>query len=275
MSRTLGRIRRATGDQILVRTGRTMTPTPRALALRATVHDLVQQAQSVLTEVDLTALERTFVLKWHDALAAAAGPALLDALRAEAPGVRLRFMAEAGTDSHDPRRGDIDLEAGSSEPSSPEIRHELVGHDRLVLALRPAHPLRNGPLTLEGYAAAEHITVSRRGRLRDPIDDVLQTLGVSRRVVAAAPTNATALQFVRHHDLVAAVPRLISRPVLDDLGLRILPLPLDMPVIPIHLAWHQRYDNDPAHAWLRGQARTALHDACNPTDNTTEDHTRA
>lgn len=239
------------------------------------MHDLVQQAQSVLTEVDLTALERTFVLKWHDALAAAAGPALLDALRAEAPGVRLRFMAEAGTDSHDPRRGDIDLEAGSSEPSSPEIRHELVGHDRLVLALRPAHPLRNGPLTLEGYAAAEHITVSRRGRLRDPIDDVLQTLGVSRRVVAAAPTNATALQFVRHHDLVAAVPRLISRPVLDDLGLRILPLPLDMPVIPIHLAWHQRYDNDPAHAWLRGQARTALHDACNPTDNTTEDHTRA
>ncbi len=190
-------------------------------------------------------MERTFVLKWHDALAAAAGPALLHALRAEAPGVRLRFLAEASTDSHDPRRGDIDLEAGSSEPSSPEIRHEIVGHDRLVLALRPAHPLCDGPLILEDYAAAEHITVSRRGRLRDPIDDALQTMGVSRRVVAAAPTNATALQFLRHHDLVAAVPQLISRPVLDDLGLRTLPLPLDMPVIPIHLAWHQRYDNDP------------------------------
>ncbi|MDX2526258.1 LysR substrate-binding domain-containing protein [Streptomyces europaeiscabiei] len=83
------------------------------------------------------------------------------------------------------------------------------------------------------------------------------------------------MQFVRHHDLVAAVPRLISRPVLDDLGLRTLPLPLAMPVIPIHLAWHQRYDNDPAHAWLRGQARTALHNACNPTDDTTVDHTGA
>ncbi|MER6133776.1 LysR family transcriptional regulator [Streptomyces sp. NPDC001815] len=271
MSRTLGRIRRATGDQILVRTGRTMTPTPRALALRATVHDLVQQAHSVLsphTEVDLTALERTFILKWHDALAAAAGPALFHALRAEAPGVCLRFLPEASTDIQDPRRGDIDLEAGSSEPSSPEIRHEIVGHDRLVLALRPSHPLCRGPLALEDYAAAEHITVSRRGRLRDPIDDALEARGVIRQVVASAPTNATALQFVRHHDLVAAVPELISRPLLDDLGLRTRPLPLTTPAIPIHLAWHQRYDNDPAHVWLRGQARTALRRACNPTDAT-------
>ncbi|WP_331769319.1 LysR family transcriptional regulator (plasmid) [Embleya sp. NBC_00888] len=275
MSRTLGRIRRATGDEILVRTGRTMTPTPRALALRATVHDLVQQARSVLsphTDVDPATLDRTFVLKWHDALAAAAGPALFHSLRAQAPGVRLRFLAEATTDTHDPRRGDVDLEAGAGAPASPEIRHEIVGHDRLVLALRPAHPLCRGRLTLEDYAAAEHITVSRRGRLRDPIDDALEALGMSRRVVVAAPTNATALQFVRRHDLVAAVPRIVSRPALADLGLRSLPLPLTMPAIPIHLAWHQRYDNDPAHAWLRAQVRIALHDACDPTDDDTAEH---
>ncbi|HET6857817.1 MAG TPA: LysR family transcriptional regulator [Streptomyces sp.] len=277
MSRTLGRIRRATGDQILVRTGRTMTPTPHALALRATVHDLVQQAQLVLsahTDVDLAALERTFTLKWHDALAAAAGPALLHSLRADAPRVRLRFLAEASTDTHDPRRGDIDLEAGSGESSSPAFRHEIVGRDRLVLALRPAHPLCGGPLTLADYAAAEHITVSRRGRLRDPIDDALEAQGVSRQVVAAAPTNATALQFVRHHDLVAAVPELMSRPLLDDLGLRTLPLPLSLPTIPIHLVWHRRYDNDPAHAWLREQARTALRHACNPADKSGPSATR-
>ncbi|MFD6291255.1 LysR family transcriptional regulator [Streptomyces sp. NPDC060205] len=275
MSRTLGRIRRATGDEILVRTGRTMTPTPRALALRATVHELVQQAHTVLspdTDVDLAALERTFILKWHDALAAAAGPHLIRSLRAEAPGVRLRFLAEASTDTHDPRRGDIDLEAGASAPSSPEIRHEVVGHDRLVLALRPTHPLCDGaeggdaPLGLEEYVSAEHITVSRRGRLRDPIDDVLEAQGLSRQVVAAAPTAATALQFVRHHDLVAAVPRLISRPLLEGLGLCVRPLPLPMPEVPVHLAWHQRYDNDPAHTWLRRHARTALHEACAATD---------
>ncbi|MFJ1959059.1 LysR family transcriptional regulator [Streptomyces microflavus] len=271
MSRTLGRIRRATGDQILVRTGRTMTPTPHALALRATVHKLVQQAQSVLspqTEVDLTRLQRTFTLKWHDALAAAAGPALLHSLRAEAPGVRLRFLSEAATDAQEHRRGDIDLEAGSSDTFSPEIRHEIVAHDRLVLAMRPGHPLSSGPLSIESYAAAEHITVSRRGRLRDPVDDELQALGLTRQVAVAAPTNATALQFIRHLDLVVAVPELVSRPFLADLGLCTQPLPLSVPGLPIYIAWHQRYDDDSAHAWLRRQASTALRHACSPTEDT-------
>ncbi|GAA1559706.1 LysR family transcriptional regulator [Kribbella lupini] len=287
MSRTLGRIRRATGDQILVRTGRVMTPTPRALALRETVHDLVQRAEAVLsptTEVDLGALKRTFILKWHDALAAAAGPALLRSVRAEAPAVRLRFLAEASSDVQDPRRGDIDLEAGSNAPPRPELRHELVGHDQLVLALRPSHPLARptqplathrlrrtpdvdpvvaaagrGGLSLDDYLDAEHLTVSRRGRLRDPIDDALETQGRTRYVVAAAPTITTALQFAREHDLVVAIPELISRQLRQGLEIRELPLP--MPPIPIYLTWHQRYDNDPAHAWLRRQARTALRDA--------------
>ncbi|WP_086819649.1 LysR family transcriptional regulator [Allokutzneria sp. NRRL B-24872] len=261
MSRTLGRIRRATGDQILVRTGRTMTATPRALELRETVHDLVQRAQEVLaprTDVDPATLERTFILKWHDALAAAAGPALLRAVRSAAPGVRLRFLAEASGDVHDPRRGDVDLEAHSGTPATSEMRHEVVGHDRLVLAVRPEHPLCQGELTLADYAAAEHITVSRRGRLRDPIDDAVEAQGLRRTVVAAAPTNAAALRFVREHDLVVAVPELTSRPLLEDFGLRVRPLPLSMPAIPIHLAWHQRYANDPAHTWLRGLAREVM-----------------
>ncbi|WP_327350503.1 LysR family transcriptional regulator [Streptomyces sp. NBC_01304] len=266
MSRTLGRIRKATGDQILVRTGRTMTPTPRAIALRESVHDLVQQAHQLLspdTEIDPASLTRTFILKWHDALTGAAGPALLQTTRAEAPGVRLRFLAEASSDIHDPRRGDVDLEAGSSTPATPELRHEIVGHDQLILAMRPEHPLAAGEMTLADYAAAEHITVSRRGRLRDPIDDALEAHGQSRQVVAATPTIATALQFISHHDLLAAVPEVFSRPHLEALGLHARPLPLAMPDIPIQLTWHHRYDNDPAHAWLREHARKALHRAWN------------
>ncbi|KAF0846550.1 LysR family transcriptional regulator [Nocardia caishijiensis] len=264
MSRTLGRIRRATGDQILVRTGRTMTPTPRALALRARVHDLVQQASELLapdTGLDPAGLTRTFLLKWHDTLATVAGPPLLDALRAEAPGVRLRFLAEATTDTRDPRRGEIDLEAGAGAPSAPEIRHRIVGRDRLVLVVRPGHPLADGPISVTDYAAAEHLTVSRRGRLRDPIDDALEASGLTRRVVAATPTIATALRFVSDYDYVVAVPELTSRALLHDLDLRTRPLPLTMPEIPLHLSWHRRYDNDPAHAWLREHAATALRHA--------------
>lgn len=102
MSRSLGRIRHVTGDQILVRTGRTMTPTPYAIAVREQVHELLHQVHGVLApsrELDLATLERTFTLRWHDSLVAMSGPALLTAVRGQAPGVRLRFVAESGTDT--------------------------------------------------------------------------------------------------------------------------------------------------------------------------------
>ncbi|MGW5868053.1 LysR family transcriptional regulator [Streptomyces sp. NPDC055239] len=261
MSRTLGRIRQTTGDQILVRTGRTMVPTPHALELRAQVHDVVHQAHQLLSrdrELDLTTLSRTFTVRWHDALASACGPALLAAVHREAPDVRLRLVAESNSDTPELRRGEVDLESSSAEPSAPDIRHELVGEDRLVVAVRPGHPLTDGPLTPERYAAAGHVTVSRRGRLRDPVDDALAALGLERRVVAATPSAATALPLVLDTDLVVTLPRAVTASALGDLGLRTLHLPLTMPPIPLHLVWHQRHDNDRAHAWLRAQARSAL-----------------
>ncbi|MFF3663224.1 LysR family transcriptional regulator [Streptomyces olivochromogenes] len=257
MSRSLGRIRKATGDQILVRTGRSMVPTPRALALRAQVHALVQQAHQLLStqqELDLAGLERVFTVRWHDALTAACGTTLIAAIHRQAPGVQLRLPAESGTDTPELRRGEVDLESSSSRPTLPDIRHRLAGRDQLVVAVRPGHPLTEGPLSLERYAAAEHLTVSRRGRLRDPIDDALTTCGHERRVVAAVPTAAFALQLAPSTDLVLTLPDAVTRTARDQLGLITMPLPLQMPAIPLYLLWHQRYDDDRAHTWLRDLA---------------------
>ncbi|MFD7713607.1 LysR family transcriptional regulator [Streptomyces sp. NPDC059785] len=261
MSRTLGRIRHATGDEILVRTGRTMVPTPHALEIRAQVHDLVHQARQLLSRerhLDLAGLSRTFTVRWHDALVSACGPALLAEVHRQAPGVRLRLVAESGSDTPELRRGEVDLESSSAAPSVPDVRHEVIGEDRLVVAVRPGHPLAEGPLTAERYAAAEHVTVSRRGRLRDPVDDALAALGLDRRVIAAAPSTATALRLVHDTDLVVTVPEAITACALHTHTLRTRPLPFAMPPIPLHLLWHQRHDNDRAHAWLRARAGAAL-----------------
>ncbi|MGX6603411.1 LysR family transcriptional regulator [Micromonosporaceae bacterium Da 78-11] len=259
MSRTLGRLRRVTGDQVLVRTGRTMTPTPRAVAMRAQVHELLQQAEAVLSrerELDLGTLERTFTVRWHDALTTAVGPALLAVIRAEAPGVRLRLPAEPGGDSDDLRRGHVDVEAGATAPAWAELSSELLGHDDLVVVARAGHPLLRGGLSLQRYAVAEHVTVSRRGRLRDPVDEM-----VTRRVVAAAPTTIAALHLVSGSDLMSVVPRRATASLLAMLGLTTCPLPVPMAPIPLYLQWHQRNDGDRAHAWLRDRIRTVLRDA--------------
>ncbi|MFF4364668.1 LysR family transcriptional regulator [Streptomyces sp. NPDC001594] len=262
MSRSLGRLRRTTGDQILVRTGRTMTPTPYAIAVRAQVHELLHQVQGVLApsrELDLATLERTFTLRWHDSLVALSGPALLTSVRAQAPGVRLCFIGESSVDTPELRRGEVDLEANAHRPSAPDIRTENAGETRLVVVVRRGHPLaRAGTLTARQYAAAEHVTVSRRGNLDNALDKALAPLGLSRRVVATAPTEAAAFAFARDCDLVISVPEAATRSAVADLGLVVLPLPLELPSAPVYLSWHQRYDTDSAHAWLRGLARDAL-----------------
>ncbi|TDD98164.1 LysR family transcriptional regulator [Actinomadura rubrisoli] len=261
LSRTLGRIRRITGDQILVRTGRTMVPTPHALAIRGEVHDLVQRAREVLEPergLDLATLNRVFSIRGHDAVTTAIGPSLLAAVREQAPGVSIRLLAEASSDTNELRHGRVDLEIGSTEPDLPEISHATIGHDRLVAALRPDHPCADGDLTAERFAQADHIIVSRRGRLKDPIDETLQGLRLRRRVVASAPTSTAALYLAAESGLVVAVPEHVCEPTLRVLGLRTRPLPFDLPPVPLVLAWHQRYDNDKAHAWLRGRIRDAL-----------------
>ncbi|WP_411104892.1 LysR family transcriptional regulator [Streptomyces sp. cmx-4-9] len=254
MSRSLGRIRKATGDQILVRTGRSMVATTRALAMRAEVHALVQQAHHLLSaqqELDLAALDRVFTVRWHDALTAACGTALITAVHDQAPGVRLRLSAEPGSDDAELRRGEVDLASSSGTPALPDIRHRLVGSDRLVVAVRPGHPLTEGRLSVERYAAAEHLTVSRRGSLRDPIDDALNARGHERRVVAAGPTADFALSLALDTDLVVTLPDAVTRSARERLGLVALPAPLPLPEVPLYLLWHQRYDDDRAHTWLR------------------------
>jgi DNA-binding transcriptional LysR family regulator len=261
MSRTLGRIRRVTGDEILVRTGRTMTPTPYALAIRAQVRDLVQQAESVLAperELDLAALDRVFTLVCHDAITTALGPVLIAGVHRAAPDARLRLLAESSVDTHELRRGQVDLELGSAAPDSPEIRSETFFEDRLVLAVAPAHPFATRKPTLRRYADALHVRISRRGRLRDPMDDVLAEHGLERRVVATAPTTTAALGVVRLGEFVTAVPERMCAGMIEALGLVTVPLPLPRPPVPLVASWHQRYENDKAHRWLRDRLRDAL-----------------
>ncbi|GAB3140589.1 LysR family transcriptional regulator [Amycolatopsis sp. NPDC004378] len=256
MSRTLARIRATTGDDILVRTGRTMTPTPRALAMRDEVRTLVARANRVLAPartVDPATLRRTFTVQGHDALLAALFPALLRTASAEAPGIGLRLLAEAPVDTPDLARGHVDLEVGATVPATPEISHDVVGEDRLVLVSRAGLEL-----AVEEFAAAEHVIVSRRGRLRDGVDKALAELGLRRRVVAALPTAALALQAIAHSDVVGVLPERATAQARADLGLGTTEAPLDLPSPQVVLSWHSRYDTDPAHAWLRDHCRAAL-----------------
>jgi DNA-binding transcriptional LysR family regulator len=267
MSRTLGRIRELTGDDIFVRTGRSMTPTPYALSVRDEVHAVVLRAEALLarsSKLDLSQLERTFTLQCHDAIASAVGATLLTDLRTSAPRVTLRLLAESAVDTNDLRHGKVDLEIGGSAPTHGDVTHRVLGHDRLVVAMRARHPLARRKLTTRSYAGAEHITVSRRGRLRGPVDEALAAQGLSRRVVVAAPTTAAALRFARETDLLVAVPEHMCAAAIELLRLHTVPLPFAVPSLSIVSSWHRRHEPDAAHAWLRERAHLAVAKVLSP-----------
>ena len=252
VSRTLGRLRAATGDALLVRNGREMVPTARALALHDEVHDLVQRAAAILEparELDLARLERTFTVRANDILLAAFAPGLLEVVTRDAPGVALRLLGENPDDDKNLSRGEVDLDVGSLPGRSASIASNVIGTDEMALAVRAGHPLSAGTLTLRGFADAVHIVVSRRGLLHGPVDAVLEAHGLRRRVAAALPSFAAALAIVEGSDTVCVLPRRLGVP--GGRALASLPLPFPLRSVPAVVSWHRRHDTDPAHRWLR------------------------
>lgn len=257
-SRALGRLREVTGDQIFVRSGRTMIPTPYAVAIREQVHALVQAAAAVLSPqrgLDLATLDRTFTIRTHELFTGVIASGLLSVIHETAPGLRLRFVAESPVDTGELKRGRVDLELGGTVPTAAEISFEVLGSGRVGVALRRDHPLADGELTPERYAGAHHVVVSRRGRLHDQIDDALAVLGLTRRTIAAVPNSVDALQVAAQTSAITTIPIEASRLLIDDLGLTTRPLPLDVSPTLAVSSWHQRFDSDPAHVWLRSQLR--------------------
>jgi DNA-binding transcriptional LysR family regulator len=261
MSRTLGRIRKALGDPVLVRAGRRMVPTPRALAVRAEVSAVVERARALFApvgETDLRTVTRTFTVLCHDAVAAACGPDLFTRIARDAPGLRLRFLTESHVDAPFLREGTADLEVGVIDTVAPEVRVEPLHEDRMLGVVRAGHPLLEGELTPERFALrADHLTVSRRGRLHGPVDEALAALGLSRRVVGSVGSFPASLFVIRSTDLAGLISSW-SVPMARALGLVTFEVPLPLPPVEVGLAWHPRHDVDPAHAWLRGAVGDVL-----------------
>lgn len=257
MSRALARLRAATGDPLLVRAGRGLVPTPRALDLRDRVHQLVQEAEAALRpaeNLDLNQLTRTFTLRTSDGFVESYGAALLTRISGEAPGVRIRFMSKPDKDSGPLRDGSVDLETGVVvEDSGPELRAQALFHDRFIGVVRPGHPLTTGEITAARYAAGRHVLVSRRGDDRGLVDEALDRLGLGRKVVATVGGFAAALALVRGTDLIVSVPERHTAGL--RAGLHSFALPFPAPEVTVSLLWHPRLDADAAHRWLRSCVR--------------------
>lgn len=257
MSRALARLRETTGDPLLVRAGRGLVRTPRAVELREQVSRLVQEAQAVLRPaqtLDMGQVVRTFTLRSSEEFVENLGPALLARIARQAPGVRLRFVDKSDKDSALLREGSIDLSIGVVDASaSPELLTQALFRDRLIGVVRSGHALSQGDVSAERFAQGRHVYVSRRGLERGQVDDALQALGLTRDISTIVAGFATAIALARDTDLIASVPERYTAHQRD--GLYSFALPIVVPPFTVAMLWHPRLDADVAHRWLRGCLR--------------------
>jgi DNA-binding transcriptional LysR family regulator len=243
-SRALARLRETTGDPLLVRAGRGLVPTPRALELRDRVGALVREAHAVLSPAekpDLEKVSRTFTIRSRDGFVENFGPSLLERVRHEAPRVLLRFVQKHDRDAGLLREGSVDLETGVvGAVTNPELLTRGLFKDRFIGVVRADHPLSQGEVTLDRYLAGRHVNV----------EDILEPAGVERDIAAVVNGFSTALALARASDLIATLPERHTSKLRS--GMHSFALPVPMPDITISMLWHPRMHADPVHRWLRG-----------------------
>ncbi|MGN6490057.1 MAG: LysR family transcriptional regulator [Devosia sp.] len=262
MSRALARLREVTGDPLLVRAGRRLVPTPRALELRGQVGTVVEGAHAILRPaetLDLATLERRFVLRSSEGFVETFGARLVARIREEAPGVTLQFVSKPDKESAPLRDGEVDVETGVVDPSTaPEMRALPLFDDRWVGVARQGHPVLSGQVTLERYGAAEHVRILRRGLRSSEVDEAARRAGIERRVGVIVSGFAAAVALSRDTDLIATVPERHTAGLRR--GVEVFALPFELAGFTVSLLWHPRMDGDLAHRWLR----SCLRGACSP-----------
>jgi len=266
VSNALRRLRETIGDDLLVRKGRGLEPTARALALWPSVRAALQGLQASLapSTFDPASADNTFVLTMADATAAELMPDLIRQISAEAPAVTLRVVPLT---TRDPRRllddGEADLAIGHFPAALADLtakaqtgdniafhHHRLFAGD-YVCVMRKGHPLASGPLTLNKYCAARHMLVSFSGRAFGFVDEALALHNRTRFVALTVNQFFTAGKVVAHSDLLTVLPRhFISVTGFED-QLAQRELPFEVPKIHVDALWHQRVDGIASHTWLR------------------------
>lgn len=254
MSHALARIRERLGDPILVRSGRGMLLTPRALLLKPQVHNVVTEARRTLEpERPFVAseLSRTFVVHATDYILTVLGATMDRILSREAPRVCVRFVPNTPDDPVLLRDQGSDLAVGIYGDLPQEMRSRQLLTDRFVAVVRQGHPGIGKRFTLDQFVSLAHIQVAPRGKPGGYVDDVLRERGLSRKVARAVPYFLTALQLVAETDYILTISERIAKRYACALSLQVLEVPLKLRPYALSLVWHSRVDGDAGHRFLR------------------------
>lgn len=267
VSTALGQLRELLGDPLLVRSGREMLPTQRAMDLLPDLQAATHAAARVFANraaVNPGEARRRFRIAVSDAVGQVLVPRLVRRLREQAPGLTLRLSA-APVDLPDAALADasLDLVIAHYDRASPGLRSTTLVRHPLVVVARAGHPSIPGRLTLPRFVAQPQVTIFPHSA---GIQEALQAAFAAHKrqiqVMASVQSISVAAGIVAQTDAIA----LVSAPVAHlyagvwDLQVLTVPSGLKLPPVPVRAFWHERSQSDALAGWLRRQLAAAYTD---------------
>jgi DNA-binding transcriptional LysR family regulator len=258
-SHALSRLRKLTGDELLVRGKGGMVPTIRAEVMRGPLRRALDELTGTLSQPrsfdPKTARVRVFI-GTSDYAELILLPGIMARLAREAPSVELRVLSTSHDPGADLAAGKLDLVIMPVQPGEEGqgVRVRQLFRDRFVCIARKGHPLaKKKTLPLSAFAEASHALVSPGETEGGYVDDALARLGRKRSVAVAVPHFLVAPHIVASSDLLLTMAERVAAVVAGPLGLVVLSPPpeLELGGFTTSLLWHERTHEDPARRWIR------------------------
>lgn len=259
MSRALGRLRDMFNDQLLVRTSKGMSPTPRAAALAEPLGKVLSGVDQMIQppEFDPGTAEgrRRIATTGYGSLVMV--PLVIGRFYQEAPKLDLDILNMHGSTVHDLETGAIDLAIGGLgvDTMPAGFYQQNLFDDRFVCVVRENHPVIGKGLTLENYTELSHGLMTVTGDGPGVIDGVLKRIGVQRRIALRLPHPLVAPIAAAESDLIFTLPQRLAVRLQEIANVVILEPPVEISSeigsFAVRQHWHERHHHDPSHIWLR------------------------
>ena len=255
ISHSLNKLRVLLDDPLLIRQGNEVVLSALAQNLQVPLKDILGQIETLLGQsIDFVPADsqRTFRVAMSDYGAAIVLPKLLVQLRTQAPGTSLVVIQDSRLGMLEQiEQGKIDLAVGVFAALSADVSSDVLFEETFTCLLNRRSLPENGVLDLDSYLARPHVLVSMDGNTQGEVDNVLRSQGLQRRVAVNVPHWGTAPGMIADTDLILTVAtRTLDNVPLGDTLVALAP-PLTVAPFNYVQVWHNRFNQDPAHRWLR------------------------
>ena len=255
VSQALARLRKLTNDPLFESHGRGVRPTPRALEIAGHARAALTHANAAFTPrtLDIASLKRTFIIDIGGGFDALILPKLYKVLAKAAPGVRCLVSNTRGGDLlSELKYGETELALDFQPADAEGISSERLGEATPVVVARTGHPALKQGLTKSLYLQLPHAALAwTRSTVISGVALELDRLGMQTKIAMSVPTVTAVGALVASSELIATMSRYAARSLAGLYRLEQHPLPFRMPPLAFYLLWHERFDDDAGHRWLR------------------------